>query len=81
MPVEDRGGQAVLDRIRAQFRDGVAELLWACSDAWEDREASLAPRKEAHIARIANVVDARLILAADKLHNIRSSNPELLGER
>jgi (p)ppGpp synthase/HD superfamily hydrolase len=71
--VEDQGGRAVLDRIRAQFRDNVADLVWACTDAWEDPKPTWRPRKEAHIARIANaLMDARLILAADKLHNIQS---------
>lgn len=71
--VEDQGGRAVLDRIRAQFRDSVADLVWACTDAWEDPKPAWRPRKEAHIARIANVpMDARLILAADKLHNLQS---------
>jgi (p)ppGpp synthase/HD superfamily hydrolase len=79
--VEDQGGKAVLARIRAQFRDSVADLVWACTDAWEEPKPPWRARKEAHIARIAEVPeDARLILAADKLHNlqsmIRSYTPE-----
>lgn len=71
--VEDQGGRAVLERIRAQFRDSVADLVWACTDAWEDPKPAWRPRKEAHIARIANApLEARLILAADKLHNLQS---------
>lgn len=79
--VEDQGGKTVLDAIRGQFRDSVAELVWACSDAWEDPKPPWRARKEAHIARVPLApIDARLILAADKLHNmqsmIRSYTPE-----
>lgn len=71
--VEDQGGKAVLDRIRAQFRDTVAELVWACTDAWEEPKPPWRARKEAHLARIAEAPrEARLILAADKLHNLQS---------
>ena len=71
--VEDQGGRAVLERIRAQFRDSVADLVWACTDAWEEPKPAWRPRKEAHIARIANApLEARLVLAADKLHNLQS---------
>ena len=71
--VEDQGGRAVLERIRAQFRDSVADLVWACTDAWEEPKPAWRPRKEAHIARIANApLEARLVLAADKLHNLES---------
>jgi (p)ppGpp synthase/HD superfamily hydrolase len=71
--VEDQGGKAVLERIRAQFGPAVAELVWACSDAWEDPKPPWKQRKEAHIARVPNAPrEARLILAADKLHNVRA---------
>lgn len=71
--VEDQGGKDVLERIRGQFGDHVAELVWACSDAWGDPKPPWRARKEAHIARIASApLDARLILAADKLHNLQS---------
>lgn len=71
--VEDQGGEATLDQIRTQFGEDVAELVWACSDAWEDPKPPWRARKEAHIARIPTIPsDARLIIAADKLHNIQS---------
>lgn len=71
--VEDQGGKAVLARIRGQFRDSVADLVWACTDAWEEPKPHWRSRKEAHIARIADSPEAaRLILAADKLHNLQS---------
>lgn len=71
--VEDQGGIVVLQRIREQFRDDVGDLVWACTDAWEDPKPPWRIRKEAHIARIPEIpIGARLILAADKLHNLQS---------
>lgn len=71
--VEDQGGRGTLDEIRREFGTGVADLVWACSDACEDPKPTWRARKEAHLARIATMpVDARLILAADKLHNLQS---------
>lgn len=71
--VEDQGGKAVLATIRAQFRDSIAELVWACSDAWEEPKPPWRARKEAHIARILEgPMEARLIMAADKIHNLQS---------
>jgi len=71
--VEDQGGEETLKGIRAQFGDSVAELVWACTDAWEDPKPPWRARKEAHIARLPAIpMDARLIIAADKLHNIQS---------
>ena len=71
--VEDQGGMAVLQRIRELFRDEVGDLVWACTDAWEDPKPPWRARKEAHIARIPDSpVGARLLLAADKLHNLQS---------
>ncbi len=71
--VEDQGGEETLERIRAQFGDAVADLVWACSDAWEDPKPPWRARKEAHIARVPDLpLDSRLIIAADKLHNIQS---------
>ena len=71
--VEDQGGKPVLERIRTQFGNPVADLVWACSDAWKEPKPRWEDRKAAHIARIPNSPKAaRLILAADKLHNLRS---------
>lgn len=71
--VEDQGGTAVLEQIRGRFGDRVAELVWACTDAWENPKPPWRKRKEAHLARMPDApMDARLILAADKLHNLRS---------
>lgn len=71
--VEDQGGEETLAAIRRRFGDTVAELVWACSDAWEQPKPPWRVRKEAHIARVPTMpLEARLIIAADKLHNIQS---------
>jgi len=70
---EDQGGQKTLDRIREQFGPHVAELVLACSDTLEVPKPPWRERKEKHLAEAAAAApEARLILAADKLHNMRS---------
>ncbi len=71
--VEDQGGKVVLTQIRDEFGDEVAELVWACTDAWGNPKPPWRMRKEAHIARIpGSPIESRLIIAADKIHNIQS---------
>ena len=70
---EDQGGQQTLDRIRDQFGERVAGLVLACSDTLELPKPPWKERKEKHLAEASEAApDARLILAADKLHNMRS---------
>lgn len=70
---EDQGGQETLDRIREQFGPHVAELVLACSDTLEMPKPPWRERKEKHLAEAAVAPpDVRLIVAADKLHNMRS---------
>lgn len=71
--VEDQGGQATLSRIRAQFGDAVADLVWQCSDTDVEPKPPWSERKKAaieHTRRLAP--SAKLILAADKLHNAQA---------
>ncbi len=71
--VEDQGGQPTLEKIRENFGDRVAELVLACSDTDVSPKPPWRERKEAHIKRMAEAdIDARLIIAADKLHNART---------
>jgi GTP pyrophosphokinase len=71
--VEDQGGRATLERIRAEFGERVAELVEACTDAEVTPKPPWRARKEQYIAHLAEASDAaRLISAADKLHNARA---------
>jgi (p)ppGpp synthase/HD superfamily hydrolase len=74
--VEDQGGEATLERIRAAFGDTVAAYVLSCSDSVTPCESDKAPwraRKEVHIAKVATLPpEVKLILTADKIHNGRS---------
>ncbi|MEK6235785.1 MAG: HD domain-containing protein [Planctomycetales bacterium] len=77
---EDQGGQAILDRIREEFGDAVADVVEGCSDSLADTTApgsrqEKAPwreRKETYIAHLAGASSSVLLVScADKLHNAR----------
>lgn len=71
--VEDQGGLETLERIRHQFGNRVADFVLACSDAHGSPKPPWRERKEAHLAVMADAVpELKLILASDKLHNVRS---------
>ena len=75
--VEDQGGGRTAARIRERFGQRVIEIVLACS---EEKSAGLAwlGRKRAFIRKVAGVgPSARLVLAADKLHNARSLAADL----
>jgi (p)ppGpp synthase/HD superfamily hydrolase len=70
---EDRGGEATLAQIRERYGDAVADIVAACSDTFETPKPPWKARKEAYIAAIAlKSAGARLVSAADKLHNARA---------
>ena len=70
---EDAGGIERVDDIRAQFGTRVADIVDACTDTYEEPKPEWKPRKVDYIAKIANKsADARLVSAADKLHNARA---------
>ena len=70
---EDRGGKERLKDIRARFGDTVAEIVDGCTDTYEDPKPAWQPRKEAYVEHLATApASARLVSAADKLHNARS---------
>ena len=76
--VEDQGGQETLARIREQFGERVAEMVWACSDTDVLPKPPWRARKESYIAAVAHEPPAvKLISAADKLHNIRTTIMDL----
>lgn len=70
---EDQGGEPTLREIRRRFGDEVAEIVAACTDTVESEKPEWRPRKEAYIASLRVKPDpARLVSAADKLHNARA---------
>lgn len=78
---EDQGGEATLTLIGERFGAEVAHLVRACSDSIDEVGAEKAPwkqRKEEAIAQVATLpAEALLVLAADKLHNTRSTAADL----
>jgi (p)ppGpp synthase/HD superfamily hydrolase len=68
--VEDQGGRAMLDRIRARYGANVADIVEACSDTDVIPKPPWKPRKEAYIAAIPRKSpQALLVSLADKVHN------------
>jgi (p)ppGpp synthase/HD superfamily hydrolase len=70
---EDQGGEERLEDIRERFGEGVAGIVAGNTDTFEDPKPPWRERKERYVARIAHEPEsARLVSAADKLHNARS---------
>jgi (p)ppGpp synthase/HD superfamily hydrolase len=82
--VEDQGGSATLQTIRERFGDGVAGLVEELSDTDGDSKAGAADwraRKERYLRHLETASDsARLVSAADKLHNLRALVADLQRE-
>jgi (p)ppGpp synthase/HD superfamily hydrolase len=72
--VEDSGGQARLDDIRAQFGDRVARIVEGCTDTDVTPKPPWLARKQEYIAHLRNETDRSVLLvsAADKLANSRA---------
>lgn len=72
--VEDQGGAPVLDDIRSTFGSHIADLVAFCTDAYGEPKPPWRERKEAFVAKVRQAPpDAKLVIAADKLHNLRST--------
>lgn len=71
--VEDQGGPPVRAEIERRFGPEVAAIVDGCTDTDVMPKPPWRERKQAHVnhARTASA-DVRLVLAADKLHNVRS---------
>jgi GTP pyrophosphokinase len=71
--IEDQGGAATREEIRRRFGDSVTAWVDACTDAETIPKPPWRERKERLLreARRASP-EVRRILAADKLHNVRS---------
>ena len=70
--VEDQGGARTAGEIEARYGRRIAEIVLAVSDCVEAPKPPWAKRKAAYVARLsASTRDAKLVAAADKLHNLR----------
>ena len=71
--VEDQGGEVTAAEIRARFGDRVADIVLACSDTVVVPKPPWRMRKEAYLAHVRDAdASAQLVLACDKLHNVRT---------
>jgi (p)ppGpp synthase/HD superfamily hydrolase len=78
---EDQGGMPRLDQIRRRFGDAVADIVDVCTDTFDDPKPAWRPRKEAYLKRLRNATTgARLVAAADKLHNFSTTRDDLRRE-
>jgi (p)ppGpp synthase/HD superfamily hydrolase len=77
--VEDQGGRATLDAIRERCGERVAALVSTLSDHVDGAtKAAWAVRKSDYLARLTLASrDAKLVAAADKLHNLRCTVADL----
>jgi (p)ppGpp synthase/HD superfamily hydrolase len=71
---EDQGGRDTLDTIRTQFGTGVADIVAACTDTFEDPKPEWLTRKVAYLAHLEHEPSPSVLLvsASDKLHNLRA---------
>jgi len=70
--VEDQGGEAALAEIRLKFSNAVADIVLACTDTMETPKPNWKIRKGRFLANLSGASEgARLVIAADKLHNAR----------
>jgi (p)ppGpp synthase/HD superfamily hydrolase len=68
--VEDQGGAATLEEIRARFGDTVAGVVVDCTDSWTEPKPPWRARKEAYIAALPHKSGRSLLVSlADKTHN------------
>jgi (p)ppGpp synthase/HD superfamily hydrolase len=71
--VEDQGGIATLEEIGRRFGPVVADIVESCSDATGSPKPPWRQRKETHLAHLREATPSvRLVVAADKLHNVHS---------
>ncbi len=81
--IEDQGGALAREQIRERFGDQVVAIVNACTDAEVTPKPPWRQRKESYIAHLACTDErARLVSAADKLHNARAilADYRLIGE-
>ena len=76
--VEDQGGLAQLETIRARYGGGVAQIVADCSDSHAADKPEWRARKEAYIVSLAHKPARSLAVSlADKTHNAAAINADL----
>jgi (p)ppGpp synthase/HD superfamily hydrolase len=71
--VEDQGGQPTLDRIRREFGERVAHIVYECTDADGEPKPPWRFRKEQYLEALPHKsTEALLVAFGDKIHNCRS---------
>lgn len=71
--VEDQGGQPTLDRIRREFGERVARIVYECTDADGEPKPPWRFRKEVYLQALPHKsTEALLVSFGDKIHNCRS---------
>ena len=71
--VEDGGGPPMLERIRADFGNAVADIVSDCTDYDEEPRPPWRQRKEAYLATLPTKSKSSLLVSlADKTHNAES---------
>lgn len=71
--IEDGGGDAARKEIRRRFGKRVADIVDECTDAETVPKLPWRERKEIYVAHLRHASpQARLVSAADKLHNARA---------
>jgi (p)ppGpp synthase/HD superfamily hydrolase len=71
--IEDQGGIATGEEIERRFGPAVAAIVRGCTDSDTMSKPPWQERKDAFLARLAHASPSiRLVVAADKLHNVRS---------
>jgi GTP pyrophosphokinase len=71
--VEDQGGYATLERIRAEFGQQVATIVEELSDSFGDPKPPWRERKQGYLEHLEDASQASLLVSlADKLHNMRT---------
>ncbi|MGA9528063.1 MAG: HD domain-containing protein [Terriglobales bacterium] len=72
--VEDCGGMPRLREIRRQFGPQVAKIVEGCTDSFIQPKPEWLERKKSYLAEVKDADnDTRLVSAADKLHNVRTT--------
>ena len=70
--VEDQGGARTAEEIRRRFGERVAGIVLECSERREPGRTWIDRKRDALQSVASASPSARLVLSADKLHNVRS---------